>query len=121
MRERTPPQLLADAQSRVSSARDLLTRPCTCNMDDCLKYLREAQGYLEWLRDNLREAGPAGRELREPLIALGREIRQAGALLEQAARFGRRWLESLRATSSSYTAAGGPAPLPSRGHISILG
>jgi hypothetical protein len=121
MRERTPPQLLADAQSRVSSARDLLTRPRTCNMDECLKYLREAQGYLEWLRDNLREAGPAGRELREPLIALGREIRQAGALLEQAARFGRRWLESLRATSSSYTAAGGPAPLPSRGHISILG
>ena len=121
MRERTFPQLLADAQSRVSSARDLLTRPCTCNMDDCLKYLREAQGYLEWLRDNLREAGPAGLELREPLIALGREIRQAGALLEQAAHFGRRWLERLLASNSSYTAAGGPAPLPARRCISILG
>ena len=121
MRERTLPQLLAAAQSRVSSARDLLARPRTCNMDECAKCLREAQGYLEWMRDSPREAGSGSRELREPLIALGREIRQARALLEQAARFGRRWLESLRATSSSYTAAGGPAPLPSRGHISILG
>jgi hypothetical protein len=121
MRERTFPQLLADAQSRVSSARGLLARPRTCNMDECLKYLREAQGYLEWLRDNLRDAGPAGLELREPLIALGREIRQAGALLEQAARFGRRWLERLLAANSSYTAAGGPPPLPARRCISILG
>jgi hypothetical protein len=121
MRERTLPQLLADAQSRVSSARDLLVCPRTCNLDECLKYLREAQGCLEWLRDNQREAGPAGRELREPLIALSREIRQAGALLEQAARFGRRFLERLRATSSSYTAAGGPAALPARGHVSVLG
>jgi hypothetical protein len=121
MRGRTPPQLLADAQSRVNSARELLARPRTCNLDECLKYLREAQGYLEWLRDNLREAGPAGRELREPLMALGREIRQAGALLEQAARFGRRWLDRLLASGSSYTAAGGPAPLAARGRISILG
>jgi|HubBroStandDraft_4_1064222.scaffolds.fasta_scaffold244065_2 hypothetical protein len=121
MREQTPPQLLEAAQSRVSSARDLLARPRTCNMDECVKYLWEAQSYLERLRDNLREAGPAGRELRDPLIALGREIRQAGALLEQAARFGRRWLERLRATSSSYTAAGSPAPSPVRGRISILG
>ena len=121
MRERTLQQFLAAAQSRVNSARDLLMRPRTCNIDDCGRYLREAQGYLERLRDSLREAGPAGRELREPLIALGREIRQAGALLEQAARFGRRWLERLRATSSSYTAAGGPALLPARGRISILG
>jgi hypothetical protein len=121
MPERTFSQRLADAQSRVSSARDLLAHPRTCNMDACLKYLREAQGCLEWLRDNQREAGPAGRELREPLISLGREIRQAGALLEQAARFGRRWMERLRATSSSYTAAGGPAPLPARGRVSVLG
>ena len=121
MRERTLPQLLAAAQSCVSSARDLLARPRTCNIDECGRRLREAQSYLEWMRDNLREAGPAGRELRGPLITLGREIRQAGALLEQAARFGRRWLERLRATSSSYTAAGGPAPLPARGRISILG
>lgn len=105
----------------MRTARDLLTRPRTCNMDECAECLREAQGHLEGLRDNLRDAGPAGRELREPLVALGREIRQAGALVEQAARFGRRWLERLRATSSSYTAAGAPAPLPAGGQISILG
>jgi len=121
MRDRTLPELLAAAQSRVTIARDLLTRPRTCNMDECVKYLREAQGSLEWLRDNLREAGTASRELREPLIALSREIRQAGALLEQAARFGRRWLERLRASSSSYTAAGGPAPIQAPRRISILG
>jgi hypothetical protein len=121
MRELTLPELLAAAQSRVSSACELLARPRTCNIDECADCLREAQRYLEGMRDSLRDAGPAGRELRAPLIALGREIRQAGALLEQAARIGRRWLDRLRPTSSSYTAAGGPAPLRACGRISILG
>jgi len=121
MREMTLPQLLAAAQSRVTSARALLARPRTCNLDECEECLREAQRYLESMREDLREAGPAAREFRGPLIALGREIRQVGALLEQAASFGRRWLERLRASHSAYTPAGCPVPVQACWRISVLG
>ena len=96
-------------------------RPRTCNVDECARHLLEAQTYLEGLRDKLGETGHANRELREPLFALSREIRQAGALLEQAARFGRRWLDRMRGANSGYTSAGVPAAEQASRQISIFG
>jgi hypothetical protein len=121
MREHDLQGLLAAAQSRVRGVRALLARPRVCNLDECVTLFREAQGYLEWLRDRLPQAGPASRDLRPQASTLAGEIRQAGVLLEQAARYGRRWLERLRSISPEYTASGSAAPLQIRGHISFLG
>ena len=121
MQEHDLQGLLAAAQSRVRGAQELLARPRACNPDECVTLFREAQGYLEWFRDSLPHAGPPGRGVRRQAIALAAEIRQAGVLLEQAARGGRRWLERLRWTPPEYTASGRPVPLQVRGHISYLG
>jgi hypothetical protein len=121
MREHDLPELLAAAQARVRAACALLARPRACNLDECVTLFREAQGYLEWLRDSLSHAGPAGRGLRHQATTLAGETRQAGILLDQAARFGRRWLERLRSISPEYTASGGRIPLQIRGRISFLG
>jgi hypothetical protein len=121
MREHDLQGCLAAAQSRVRGARTLLSRPRACNLDECITLFREAQGYLEWFRDSLPHAAPAGRDVRRQANALSGEIRQAGVLLEQAARFGRRWLEGLRPTDPEYTASGSRAPLHLRGRISFLG
>ena len=114
-----PQALLAAAQARVRGARTLLERPRACRFDECVTLLREAQGYLEWLRDSLA-AAPAPRELRAKAVALASDIRHAGILLAQAGRYGRRWLERLQATAG-YTAGGLLAPLNGRGNLSILG
>jgi hypothetical protein len=121
MRERDLPELLAAAQSRVRGACALLARPRACHLEECVTLFRETQGYLEWLRDNLSHAGPPGRDLRRQATALAGEMRQAGILLELAARSGRRWLERLRSMSPEYTAAGSRVPLQIRGRISFLG
>jgi hypothetical protein len=121
MREPDLQELLAAAESRVRGARVLLAGPRTCNLDECVTLFREAQGYLEWFRDSLPRAGPPNRGLRRQATALAAEIRQAGVLLEQAARYGRRWLERLRSMAPEYTASGGRAPLHIRGQISFLG
>ena len=121
MRERTLQEPLAGAQSRVREARGMLAHPRDCDLEACATLLREAQGDLEQLRDSLLAGGSGGRELRQQATLLGHEIRQAGALLDQAARFGRNWLERLRAASRGYTAAGSPAPIPPCGQISVMG
>ena len=121
MPERTLQEPLAAAQSRVREARALLACPRTCDLEACATLLRGAQDDLEQLRDSLLAGGPGGGELRQQATLLGREIRQAGALLEQAAHFGRNWLERLRAASRGYTAAGSPAPIPPCGQISLMG
>jgi hypothetical protein len=118
MREHDLQELLAAAQARVRGVRTALARPRTCNVDECITLLREAQGYLEWLRDSLRHAAPA-HQLRAQALALLVEIQQAGVLLEQAARYGRRFIERLR--PPEYTAAGSPPPLCIRGSLSLLG
>ena len=77
---------------------------------------REAQGYLEWLRDSLAPpARPA--VFAPPGAALAGEIRQVGVLLDQAARFGRRWLEACGAISPEYTASGHPPASHRRAHL----
>ena len=121
MRERDLQGLLAAAQSRVRAARALLARPRACNPDECVTLFREAQGYLEWLRDSLPHAGRAGRDLRRQATALAGELHQAGVLIEQAARFGRRWLAGLRSMNPEYTASGSALPVQIRGRISFLG
>jgi hypothetical protein len=121
MPERDLQGLLAAAQLRVRGAQALLARPRACNLEECVTLFREAQGYLEWLRDSLPQAGPANRDLRRQATTLAGEIRQAGVLLEQAARFGRRWLERLRSMAPEYTASGSAVPLHIRGRISFLG
>jgi hypothetical protein len=85
MRQHDLAGLLAAAQSRVRGARAMLARPRTCNLDECVTLFREAQGYVEWFRDSLPQAGPAPRGLRRQATVLAGEIRQAGVLLEQAA------------------------------------
>lgn len=112
--------MLVAAATRVRGARALLARPRACRPDECVTLLREAQGYLEWLRDSLAEAGPARHELRAQAVALAGEIRQAGVLLERAVRSGRRWLERLQ-SNAGYTAAGALLPLQPRGSIWFLG
>ena len=114
-------QLLAAANSRVGAARTLLARPRACNAGECITLLREAEGYLEWVRDSLPRAGPDSRNLRAQATALAVEIRQAGVLLDQAARRGRRWLGGLRSTSPEYTASGSAVPLRFPGRISFTG
>lgn len=108
------------ARARVGAARGLLAHPLTCSLDECVTLLREAHGYLEWLRDSLTAAGPSRHALRRQAIALSGEIGQTGILLEQARRYGRRWLERLQA-GAGYTALGGPLPIQPRGRISIFG
>lgn len=121
MREPDLNGLLAAAQSRVSGARGLLMRPRVCNLDECVTLFREAQGYLEWLRDSLARTVPAGPGLRPQATALAVEIRQAGILIEQGARRGRRWLAGLRAAAPEYTASGSEVPVHIRGRVSFLG
>ena len=111
--------LLTAAQTRVCAARTLLTQPRTCNIEECTTLFREAQGYLEWLRDRLAAAAPAGQDLRRQAALLAGEIRQAAVLIDNAARYGRQWLGRLR--SPEYNHSGGPVPLPIRGQISYLG
>lgn len=121
MRERDLQGLLAAAQSRVRGAHALLARPRACNLEECVTLFREAQGYLEWLRDSLSQAGPATRSLRPKAATLAAEIRQAGILLERGAILGRRWLAGLRAMAPEYTASGSAVPLRIRGRVSLLG
>ena len=121
MPERDLQGLLAAAQLRVRGAQALLARPRACNPDECVTLFREAQGYLEWLRDSLSLAGPVGLGWRPQAAALAGEIRQAGVLLQQGALLGRRWLAGLRAMAPEYTASGSAAPLRIRGRVSFLG
>jgi hypothetical protein len=114
-------KLLAAAQSRVGGARALLARPRACNVEECAALFCEAQGYLESVRDSLAHAGPASRYLRRQAAILDGEIRQAGVLLEQAARCGRRWLKGMRRIAPEYTASGAAVPLRISGQISLLG
>ncbi len=121
MQDPTVQKWLAAAQGRVRDACVLLAGPRTCDLDVCAKLLGEAQGNLEQLRDRLCGGAAISREWRPQALALGRDIRQAGALLEQAARFGRAWLERLRAASAGYTAAGSPTAIEACGRISVRG
>ena len=113
-------ELLAAARSRVCQARALLACPRTCPVDEWVTPLREALGYLEWLRDNLMRQPTANLRLRAETAALLGEVRQTGILLEQAARRGGRWLERLQ-VQDGYTAQGALAPLAGRGCISFFG
>jgi hypothetical protein len=121
MQDPTVQKWLAAAQQRVRDASVLLARPRTCDLDECAALLQEAQGNLEQLRDSLCGGVATGREWRQEALALGRDIRRAGALLEQAARFGRAWLARLRAASAGYTAAGSPTPVQPCGRILVRG
>jgi hypothetical protein len=120
MRERSLEDLVAAARTRVAGVRAALTRPRACHLDECVTRLREAQGYLEWLRDSLAGDLRPGGGLRRPLLALETEIRHTGILLGQAARFGRRWLERWQ-PSASYTADGTFPPMEPRGHMAFFG
>ena len=64
--------LLAAAQTRIQGARALLARPRTCNPDECITLFREAQGYMEWLRDRLAQASPVSSDLRRSGRRAGR-------------------------------------------------
>jgi hypothetical protein len=116
-----PSELLAAAKQRVGGVRTMLQSPRSCRIDECLSLLREAQGYLEWLRDGLSGgAGQIPANWVTSMKALTLDIRQTGVLLEQAARFGRRWLERLE-SNLGYTAAGLHPAWQPRGHIFYLG
>jgi hypothetical protein len=120
MPERTLPWLLDAAHARLSQARSLLLHPLDCHVEACTTLFREAQGYMEWLRDSLRTKPPVAHDLRQQMIALGVEIQHAGILLDQAARAGRAWLERIQA-SAGYTAAGACLPLQAPEQISFFG
>src|SRR5690348_12115199 len=107
------------ARGRVGDLRAALLRPRECDIEACITRLREAEGYLEWLRDSLdrqpRRVDGLGAQAR----ALHAEIGQAAVLLEQAARYGRRRLDGRR--PPEYDALGAPAPFLVRGSVSLLG
>ncbi len=115
-----PMEMLASAQARVREARSLMLRPRGFDLDKCITLLRDAEGYMEWLRDYLGRSGERVFGLRAALQALARDIRQAGVLLDRAARQGGRWLLKLQA-GGGYTPRGEPAPLQPRGRITVLG
>lgn len=115
-----PEELLVAARSRVSAARALLGRPLQCQAGEYVTLFREAQGYLEWLRDSLRLSAPSS-HLRPQATALAGEIRQVGLLLDRAAFLGRRWLEAWHPVSPEYTASGSRPLLRIRGAISYTG
>jgi len=121
MEERRLAWLLKEARARVHATSALLGHPRTCKVDECVTLLREAQGYLEWLRDEMRTDRRETTQLRAQASSLASEIRRAGTLLEGAARMGRRWLERMTAGYAGYTAAGGMTRPPITGHVSILG
>jgi hypothetical protein len=100
-----PKELLVAARSRVSVARALLGRPLQCEAGECVTLFREAQGYLEWLRDSFPPSARSSHLLPQA-TALAGEIRQVGFLLDRAALLGRRWLEAWRPVSPEYTASG---------------
>ena len=120
MPERDPRALLKAARKRVALVRVRLAHPLTCNLDECVTLFREAQGYLEWLRDSLA-AGETRGKLRAAAIAVAGEIRQAGILLEHAAHCGRRWLQRLEPSSAEYGAGGCPVRPHVPARISTLG
>ncbi|MGD0364685.1 MAG: hypothetical protein ABSC93_27725 [Bryobacteraceae bacterium] len=114
-----PKELLVAARSRVSAARALLGRPLQCEAGECVTLFREAQGYLEWLRDSLPLSARSSHLLPQA-TALAGEIRHAGLLLDRAAILGCRWLEAWRPVSPEYTASG-IRPPRIRGAISYTG
>jgi hypothetical protein len=117
----SPGELLAAARQRVSGARAMLADPRTCNLPQCTVWFQDARTFLEQVCEQLAAMGAPGPELRQSATALSREIRHTGALLEQAARWGRRWLAALATQEAAYTAAGQTPPLPPRTCISVLG
>jgi hypothetical protein len=119
MPEFGPQYWLNAARRAVESARAMLMRPRDWDMERCAMLFGEAKAHLERLCQALAQ-GTGGRELRAQAMALRGEIRQAGVLLEQAVRFSQNWLARLGGTAG-YTAAGVPAPIPSRISISLLG
>ncbi len=121
MPEQSPGECLAAVRQRVSAARRMLAVPRTCDLDQCSALFQEAQTDLEGLRTQLSQKPARNSELRLQALALSGEIRLTGALLEQAARYGRRWLALLATTASGYTAAGSPPPLPPQACISFFG
>jgi len=120
MPARPAEELLVAAALRVSWTRAVLARPRACHLDECVTWLREAQGYLEWLRDSLPGMPRDTRPLRKDAAALAAQIRHTDILLEQAARFGRHWIECLR-SSAAYKADGTFPPLAPCGRISFFG
>jgi len=121
MREQDCAGLLGAARDRVAAVRAALVDPRACRVDECITLFREAQGYLEWLRDSLPRASTEGRKLRASAADMAVELRQTGILLERASRAGAHWLERLRSTPPGYTADGNPTPLGLRGSLSLLG
>ncbi|HUO30808.1 MAG TPA: hypothetical protein VMU80_16405 [Bryobacteraceae bacterium] len=111
---------LCAARARIAGARGLLVRPRACGLDECVTLLREAEGYLEWLRDSLPHGRGLDPELRAQAAALHTEIRQTGVLLAEAVRRGRRWLARLQA-AAGYDSCGALLPLAPRGRIAVLG
>ncbi|HVN04289.1 MAG TPA: hypothetical protein VMT86_07710 [Bryobacteraceae bacterium] len=111
---------LRAARARLAGARGRLARPRACSLDECVTLLREAQGYLEWLRDSLQAGRGLRPEARAQAVALRAEIRHTGVLLQEAVRRGRRWLERLQ-TAGGYNSSGALLPLAPRGRIAILG
>lgn len=117
----TPRERLRAAQSRVGGARAVLREPAKADAHHCEALLREACEELATLVEALRGAAAGDAELRQNAMTLRREIQQVGALLEQAARFGRQWLERLGAAQGGYTPAGAAAPVLPRGCVSVAG
>ncbi|MFN7994692.1 MAG: hypothetical protein U0Q18_13880 [Bryobacteraceae bacterium] len=111
---------LGSARHCVKRARDLLVNPRSCHLGDCSRLLFEAQNSLGLLLEGLADGTRPSPELRPQILALHQEVRQASALLEQAAAFGRLWLARLQAASGGYTKAGSPAPLVGAGCISAV-
>jgi hypothetical protein len=116
-----PAELLAAAQSRVGDVRALLARPRDCRIEECVTLFREAQGYLEWLRDSLPPSAPAPVSLRPKAIALAAEIRQLKVLIDRAALLGGRWLAALQPVSLEYSASGSRPRLRVSGVLSYTG
>jgi hypothetical protein len=111
MRKPSPEWLLDAAEAGVRDACELLIKARADRFDDCITLLERAQASLEELRKGW-QAEPPRRELRGRILGLARDIRRAGALLEQGARLGAAWLTRWQASQRGYTASGSTALVP---------
>ena len=111
---------LAHARTSVKRARDLLAHPRSCRLDDCIRLLVAAQNSLESVFEEVAGGEAYSSECLAETQQLQREVRQAGVLLEHAARFGRMWLQRLQSAAGGYTIAGSPAPVAGSAYVSAV-
>ncbi len=103
-------EALRRSRACVRAARICLADPTAANVARCGSLLEEAAGHLRDLQRLLAEVGRDA-ALADSALALRREVRQVGVLLDSAASFNWGWTRRISTMAAGYTARGTPPPL----------